>query len=418
MITFLQTDLFLQSILLLLMYLLNLSQYVYLILLFHSGERRLMFRSIMSALLIFILITLLSSSMHLGEGTAGSLPAAAVWIGWLFLAGDTAAGICRQVRVLKQRLSPQSIKEAADRLSSGLVYFSRDGLIVLCNTRMQELFYRKTGHDLQLLQELENVLQDSLLYLPDGSVWKMDQSEVSIGGHDHYIQYLAADVTQLYQIRETIARDNEKMQQMIRQVQHITENIADITRQEEILAAKMRVHTQMGSCMTAVRQYLLSETPHTAADKQQLLQLWEDNLKELQNEIGAGDAPDAYEMVVQIARSLGLEVILHGMMPEDSQSAGLLLSALRECVTNAINHAGAKRLNMTVTTSDTHISALYTNDGMVPQGKMREGGGLSSLRIKVENAGGEMEVSHQPVFALTVVVPLAEYRTMGNLMSV
>ncbi len=409
MAAFYEIDTNLKSILLAMIFLLNLCQYGYLILLFHYGEKLRGYRNILPALLVFFSLPFLGRSLYSRDGCLGQVPVVVILLIWIVLSVYTAVEAVRQVRRGHQMLTVQSVKEAADKLSGGLAYFSENGILVLCNNRMQEVFHQITGHDLQMMWEMENVLKDSsVLFLPNGSVWKFERSEICVSRHRQYTQFIASDLTELYQIREKTDRDNEKMQELIRKVQNITENVADITRQEEILTAKMRVHNKMGNCMLAARQYLMSEHSYQKQEKEQLIRLWEENLKELKNEVGACDTPDAYEMVVQIAKNMGLEVALHGTMPENQNTAYLLVVALRECVTNALNHAKAKHLDMTVSKAGTKIIASYTNDGLIPEGEIREGGGLSSLRTKIESAGGTVEVSNLPIFVLTVTVPAAE----------
>ncbi len=48
-------------------------------------------------------------------------------------------------------------------------------------------------------------------------------------------------------------------------------------------------------------------------------------------------------------------------------------------------------------------AVVFTNDGDVPEAStVVEGGGLGSLRRKIERAGGEMYVSGKPSFTLTL----------------
>ncbi len=408
MAAFYEIDTNLKSILLSMIFLLNLCQYGYLILLFHYGEKRRGYGNILPALVVFLALTFLVRSLHSRDGCLGQVPVVVILLIWIVLSVYTAVGAARQVRRGHQMLTVQSVKESADKLPGGLAYFAENGILVLCNTRMQEIFHQITGHDLQMMWEMENVLKEgTVLHLSDGRVWKVERSEVHISKRQHYTQFIASDLTELYQIREKIDRDNEKMQELIQKVQNITENDADITRQEEILTAKMRVHNKMGNCMLAARQYLMADQPHQKEEKAQLIRLWKENLEELKNEVGACDTPDAYEMVVQIAKHIGLEVTLHGTMPENQKTAYLLVVALRECVTNALNHAKAKHLDMTVSKAGTKIIASYTNDGLIPEGEIREGGGLSSLRTKIESVGGTMEVSSLPIFLLTITIPVS-----------
>ena len=50
--------------------------------------------------------------------------------------------------------------------------------------------------------------------------------------------------------------------------------------------------------------------------------------------------------------------------------------------------------------------AKITNNGALPQAEVTEGGGLSSLRTRIEKRKGTMAVRIKPVFELTVAVPI------------
>lgn len=49
-----------------------------------------------------------------------------------------------------------------------------------------------------------------------------------------------------------------------------------------------------------------------------------------------------------------------------------------------------------------------TNDGKVPDDEITEGGGLSALRRRIENAGGIMRIKSRPNFALSALLPYGE----------
>ena len=92
--------------------------------------------------------------------------------------------------------------------------------------------------------------------------------------------------------------------------------------------------------------------------------------------------------------------------------AYLLIVALRECVTNALNHAGANLLHLTITNANGQISAVYTNNGTQPKQEIIEGGGLTSLRERIERSGGMRTVQSLPFYSLTLTLP--EYTKGGN----
>ena len=74
------------------------------------------------------------------------------------------------------------------------------------------------------------------------------------------------------------------------------------------------------------------------------------------------------------------------------------MEAVRECMTNAVRHAGAGAMYVQVTPH----SIVITNNGKPPERPITEGGGLSDLRQKVEQQGGTMTVESAPVFRLQI----------------
>ena len=80
------------------------------------------------------------------------------------------------------------------------------------------------------------------------------------------------------------------------------------------------------------------------------------------------------------------------------------MNAIRECVTNCVRHAGGNKVEAQILYQNGIILSV-TNNGSVPTGLIREGGGLSSLRQQVEKARGVMTVLAVPVFELRIQMP-------------
>ena len=94
-----------------------------------------------------------------------------------------------------------------------------------------------------------------------------------------------------------------------------------------------------------------------------------------------------------------------GSLPKQESVAYLLTCAVRECVTNAVRYAEATELYVAFDEDETQAHVCVTNNGRVPEGDIVEGGGLSTLRRRVERAGGSMIVQSRPRFQLTVTIP-------------
>jgi len=82
-----------------------------------------------------------------------------------------------------------------------------------------------------------------------------------------------------------------------------------------------------------------------------------------------------------------------------------MTSAATEALTNAVRHAQATTLFVEFTESDEFYFARYTNDGNVPDKEINEGGGLGSLRNKIERCGGEMHIQSVPKYVLDISLP-------------
>ena len=111
------------------------------------------------------------------------------------------------------------------------------------------------------------------------------------------------------------------------------------------------------------------------------------------------------DMLRRAARTTGVALSITGEMPEEDWVQAQIVQAAAETLTNAISHATAKTLFIELCREEHRYIARFTNDGIQPTEKIVEGGGLSSLRRKLENSGGVMYVEHSPQFALTVILP-------------
>ena len=92
-----------------------------------------------------------------------------------------------------------------------------------------------------------------------------------------------------------------------------------------------------------------------------------------------------------------------------------MISAVHECLTNTVKHAGGDRLWLTLRSDGSILTAELTNNGAPPQGSIRETGGLLNLRRTVENAGGNMTTETAPRFLLRVELPQGGTDQWGKL---
>ena len=82
--------------------------------------------------------------------------------------------------------------------------------------------------------------------------------------------------------------------------------------------------------------------------------------------------------------------------------------AICECAANCVRHADGTELYVRFWQKAGCMEVSLTNNGAVPKEKITEGGGLSMLRQRIEEAGGKMEVWSIPRFKLMLSLPEQE----------
>ena len=314
----------------------------------------------------------------------------------------------------RKAISHSSIKEAFDNLPTAVCFFNESGLPVLCNLAMQRFSFAVCGKDVQFITDLESFLSDDFVpvaevrkdgkvfILDDGSAWQLEKRTFTHESGESYTQYIAADVTDLQKNRMELTKENEQLRKVQAELKRLSANVVAITREEEILNTKMRVHDEMGKCLVAAQKYLKTECAESVPDS--LAAAWQRAVSMLKY---SNDTPDE-DMLLQIRKTceyVKLAFVQTGDLPKQERVAYLLTCAVRECVTNAVRYAEATELHAAFTENETEATVTVTNNGKVPERQIVEGGGLSTLHRRVERAGGIMTVQSFPEFKLTVTVP-------------
>ena len=314
----------------------------------------------------------------------------------------------------RRTISHSSIKEAFDNLPTAVCFFNEVGLPVLCNYAMHRFSFAVCGKDVQFITDLESFLSDDfapvaevrkdgkVFILDNGSAWQLEKRVFTHESGECYTQYIAADVTDLHKNRVELTKENEQLRKVQAELKRLSANVVAVTREEEILNTKMRVHDEMGKCLMAAQKYLKEDCTESIPDS--LAAAWQRAVSMLKH---SNDTPDE-DMLLQIRKTceyVKLAFIQTGTLPKQERAAYLLTCAVRECVTNAVRYAEGTELYAVFSETESEATVTVTNNGKVPERQIVEGGGLSTLRRRVERSGGTMTVQSFPEFKLTVTVP-------------
>ena len=383
-------------------------------------RRGCMVRKLTGGFLVFLLNTVIYIIMQLNSRITGANNGLHLHVPYIVLITVVLLSLIYSIWMFlsetkgRKTISRNSIKEAFDNLPTGVCFFNSDGLPVLCNHAMQRFSFAVSGKDVQFITDLETISNDDFtpvnevkkinrtFILPDGNAWHLKKRSFVHESGNSYTQYIALNVTELHKTREELMLENEQLKKVQKDLQMLSANVVAVTREEEILNTKMRVHDEMGRCLIAAQKYLKEDNVENIPDS--IASSWQRAVSMIKY---SNDTPDE-DMLLQIRKTcefVKLEFIQSGNLPESEKVAYILTCAVRECVTNAVRYAEATELYADFTETETEAGVTVTNNGKRPESEIAEGGGLSSLRHRVERAGGQMTVQSFPIFKLTVTIP-------------
>ena len=330
--------------------------------------------------------------------------------GFLF-AGIQMFGIFKRCR---NYLRENAIQESLDNLPSGIVFFDGNGMPKLMNRRMHQICMNLAGRDIQNITELEEALSKPLkeqvffdddlkVYgFSDGSVWKFSEKEIITTGGDRFSQVLASEVSELYQSKVLLKRENQKLQEMSAAMKELSKNVVTLTREEETLSMKMRVHDNLGYSVLAAQRMLMRESEE---DRDIFLSQWKQTLELLNKDNESVEDEQLHRQVQDRAKFLGVKIIYTGEKIWESHIFRLLDIILLEALSNCVRHAGASELYVKFGSAEHEWGVVITDNGQKPEKNIKEGGGLSGIRKRVEQCGGTLRICSDPIFSITVKIP-------------
>lgn len=377
-------------------------------------------KSQLGMIAVLLLNTVLFVLMQIDSRITGSehtlhLPYAVVLVVTLLSLGLAVWSILRQTKH-RSIINNTSIKEAFDNLPTGVCFFNEAGLPVLCNRAMHRFSFAISGKDVQFITDLQDLLEEEyrpvggvakdgkIFIATDGRAWQLGKRMVTDEHKGNYTQFVALNVTDLQQNRVELTEENSQLRRVQADLKRLSSNVVTATREEEILNTKMRVHDEMGRCLVEARKYL-REGSNSIPEP--VIRTWQKAVSVLKYNNETGDE-DMLLQIRQTCESVKLSFHQIGTLPREEKVAYILTCAVRECVTNAVRYAGANALYARFTETGGFATVVVTNNGKVPDSEIVEGGGLYTLRRRVERAGGRMTVQSFPEFKLTVTVPMAE----------
>ena len=302
----------------------------------------------------------------------------------------------------RRQLSPVSVKESCDHLSSALCFAWENGLTCLKNLKMDELSHLLTGGALLNANVFwETIESQPIVTLENGQTWSFERVRMEMNGKIVY-QITGTNITEEARLQRELEEDNLRLKAMNRRLRQYGQDVQEATREKEILRAKTRVHDEIGHALLQTRQFLSG----TQDDAESVCTAWRQNVRLLLGKYADEHRVDTFDQLARAACTIGVTIARRGVFPkEGAESSQIVEAAAHECLTNLVRHAGGTRLEIIGEKTATGWSIRYLNNGDVPSGPIVEGSGLTALRARTEAAGGKMDIAYTPRFELTLTLP-------------
>lgn len=315
-----------------------------------------------------------------------------------------------------KNLSLYSIKESFDTLPSGIVFYDEQGLVSLINKEMNKVSLLITGKTLlngntfwnnimsNIIIDGAKILkigEEPIIELENGKIISLKRNIHSISAKKIY-EIIATDITSTYTLTKELEIKLDELEQVNKRLVSYGESISKLTREKEVLMAKIRIHDDMGKILLTTKHKLSNNM--LLEEKEELFDFWKLEIDALKSN-DKREKKNNLQVIKDAAKMVGVKIEYFGDKPKSNTIIEkILVNAMHECLTNTVMHANGKRMKVIVENNKGLWTIKITNDGKKPQKKIVEGGGLTNLRYLVEQEFGKMVIDSSPYFELTIEI--------------
>lgn len=322
------------------------------------------------------------------------------------------------IRNRKNTISKRSIKEAFDDLPCGICFYEASGVTRLVNSKRNDFSIRITGEYLlngkkfiSILTD-ENIKRNSLSHQEEEEyIISLDDHVYSFRRREHQLsdkslyEIIATDITRKHQLSRELNKKNKELSSFNKRMRQYGETIEELTIEKETLSAKRNIHDKLGKLLILSRQSL--DKDRTEEEKEVLLSTWKNTLIAFES-MKENESNDTYDELFKAAKDIGISIIFCGRRPESRKGKKIAAKAIIECMTNTIKHAKGNEVYVSFKERNRFIEIQITNNGEQPKEEIKEGGGLSSLRLLIEREGGSMQIISFPRFEMNITIEKGE----------
>lgn len=227
-----------------------------------------------------------------------------------------------------------------------------------------------------------------------------------------YQRVISYDITEKAKLVQKIEEANSRLEETAFEILDSISALRSVAEAQAMLQMRSRVHDIIGQRLSIVHRLLESEdySDESILHMQPLL-------KGILNDLLPASTLSPEEDLSLMRSTLGMAGVtlsFCGKLPDDELVAKAMVSVVREAATNAVRHAQALNIAVSVAiqavdsgeTGKAIAELVVTNDGLASKAIIREGSGIKGMRHAAERAGGRLRVISHPQFRVDASFPL------------
>ena len=320
------------------------------------------------------------------------------------------------VNRIKTSISALSVIHAVDTLHTGVLFSEDNGYTLLSNYQMQNFMLATTGKVFRNSIEFYNFLLSgkcesryekaeldgqTVYLLPDRSAWMITKSSISLGLKS-YIHISVADVSEVWALTSELQLQNQELSYKSKELKKTIANLHILSEEKEIENAKMRAHDILGQRLTVLLSTIQNANN---LDHDLLTKLSKGLLEEIKADQVEADPYHEVKNIQQIFTAIGVDIKFEGLLPDNSQQAGLCVDIIREGSTNAVRHGFATQINIQGESKENTFKLTINNNGYTRTSPITPGSGIRVMKKRVGAQGGTFDILYEPLFTIYVVLP-------------
>ncbi|MDO5671515.1 MAG: hypothetical protein Q4G30_01480 [Actinomycetaceae bacterium] len=327
-----------------------------------------------------------------------------------------------------------SLKNALDRVPDGLLFLNDQGYPILINRQMERIFellgIHIRGSSVTLWNSIvsrgevieNNDATQVLLHarLPESEIpdirppaWLFTRSELEertfAMSSGISVQIHATEVSALHELVTLLEAEVLAQEEASTQLRDLLATTDQLARDLAIGSARERLHDLVAHRISIVHR-LMEHERHDVQALRAVGVLVDDLRKELASPLPS-DPHTAWKIMCDTYKTIGFTIDVEGSLPADNDAAAVFLRLGAEAASNAILHASADTIHVVFADGfegegpAEGASMTVTSKGYYLVDEVKEGHGLSSIRARLEEMGGTLNIDTNGSFVLKAVLP-------------